>query len=559
MIKSHQVNSRLIAFALLLSVSVGSTLAQPVVTRGPYLNLGTTTSMVVRWRTDVGADSKIWYGTTLDTTSMTSMGTASSVTDHEMNVTGLTANTKYFYAIGTTSIMLAGADSGHYFVTSPPAGTKQPIRIWAIGDFGEGNTNHAAVRDAFKEFTGDGHADVWVWLGDNAYDDGLDSEYQTNTFDMYPEIFTNTVVWPALGNHDYGSLHPLILSQPDAYLDAFTLPTAGEAGGTASGNEGYYSYDIGNVHFVCLNSENYTWSGFPPAITITHDPAMTTWLQNDLAANNSDWLIAYFHATPYADGTHSENYSGSDPIAIVDGIIMRTMRDYFVPILESYGVDLILAGHSHDYERSYLTYGNYGSGGPYPPDSTILDGGTGRLSDGTPYQKMTTGPFANKGGVFCVVGCSAKTGNFTGDNQLDHELMIFDDYRLGSLLIEIDDDQLDAYFIDTSGTAWDNFTIIKTLAPSVEDNELQGDNLTVYPNPFASQLFIEYNLEKEKQVLLDVIDLSGKTVYTIIDEMQTAGSHKYTINAAQTGLVAGAYLLQFKTEGVLIVQKTIRL
>jgi hypothetical protein len=286
---------------------------------------------------------------------------------------------------------------------------------------------------------------------------------------------------------------------------------------------------------------------------------MLAWLEDDLTNNaNKDWIIAYVHATPYADGTHSEAYSGSDLIKKLDGTVMRAVRDNIVPILEQHGVDLVLAGHSHDYERSYFTYGNYGSGGPYPPDSTILDGGTGRLSDGTPYQKMTTGPFANKGGVFCVVGCSAKTGNFTGDNQLDHELMIFDDYRLGSLLIEVDDDQLDAYFIDTSGTAWDNFTIIKTLSLSVEEN-VQVDNLTVYPNPFASQLFIEYTLEKEKQVLLDVIDLSGKTVYTIIDEMQTAGSHKYTIDAAQTGLVAGAYLLQFKTEGVLIVQKTIRL
>jgi hypothetical protein len=58
---------------------------------------------------------------------------------------------------------------------------------------------------------------------------------------------------------------------------------------------------------------------------------------------------------------------------------------------------------------------------------------------------------------------------------------------------------------------------------------------------------------------LDIIDLAGKKVYTIVQGSQLAGKFKYTVNSQKTGLVAGAYLLQFKTEGVLIVQKTIRL
>ncbi|MBL4657549.1 MAG: metallophosphoesterase, partial [Flavobacteriales bacterium] len=533
----------------------------PTVVRGPYLNSGTPSSMVVRWNTDTTTDSKIWYGTSVDTASMTSMINNSLDTSHIMSVTGLTANTKYYYAIGTTSEMFAGADNGHYFVTSPVVGTKQPIKIWAIGDFGEGNTNQGKVRDAFKDYTGDGHADVWLWLGDNAYDGGRYSEYQTAAFDMYPTIFPQTVLWPSLGNHDYGENQPIAPDGPGPYLELFTLPTAGEAGGLASGNELYYSFDYGNVHFISINSEAYTYTTNFPNVTLTHDSTMLAWIENDLASNtNTDWLVAYLHATPYANGTHTENYTGTDILKIVDGSVMRSVRDNIVPILENYGVDLVLAGHSHDYERSYLVYGNYGTGGPYPPDSTVVDAGTGRMAEGAPYQKFATGANANKGGVFCVVGCSAKIGSGPPDDgPLNHELMVFDDYRLGSLLIEVDDDQLDAYFIDTSGTAWDNFTIIKTFASSVPDLENKERSLKVYPNPFADQLTIEYTLDLEEEVSLTLLDLTGQQVYAIVDSKQSAGNYKYTIDAENTGLSKGVYLLQLKTEGSLVVQKTIRL
>ena len=161
----------------------------PIVSRGPYLNLGTASSMIVRWSTDIGADGKIWYGTTLDTAAMMSAVNATLTTEHEFNITGLSANTRYYYAIGTATAMLVGADSGHYFQTSPPVGARQPIRIWAIGDFGTGSTKQTAVKDAYLEYSNNAHTDVWLWLGDNAYNDGRDADYETNTFPMYPEIF----------------------------------------------------------------------------------------------------------------------------------------------------------------------------------------------------------------------------------------------------------------------------------------------------------------------------------------------------------------------------------
>lgn len=551
------MKTKLFAFALITFIGLGAAIAQPVVSRGPYLNIGTTSSMIVRWRTDVSADAKIWYGTSLDTASMASQVDANMAIEHEFKITGLTASTKYYYAIGTTTTMLAGSDSGHYFLTSPPAGTKQPIRIWGIGDFGEGNSNQAAVRDAYKSFSNNEHTDVWLWFGDNAYNDGLDAELQIGAFDMYPELFAKTVLWPSLGNHDYGTTHPIVSSSPDAYLDAFTLPTSGEAGGLASNKKEYYSYDYGNVHFLSLNSEAYTYS-IIPSIEIAHDQTMLTWIENDLANNtNKDWIIAYLHAPPYSDGTHTENYSGFDPIKKVDGLIMRGVRDHIVPILESYGVDLVIGGHSHNYERSHFMYGNYGDESPYPSDSTIIDAGNGNMS--SPYLKLASGPYANKGGVFCVVGSSAKIGSLGNDGDLTHELMNASEYRLGSLLIEIDDDQLDAYFVDTSGTAWDQFTIIKEFPTGIDNTSLEESILKVYPNPFKGPLTVEYTLKTDQQVTLNILDLNGKQVYSIVDAKQAVGLHKYTIDPENTGLSTGAYLLQLKAEGTLIVQKTIKL
>ncbi|HIA37716.1 MAG TPA: metallophosphoesterase, partial [Flavobacteriales bacterium] len=76
--------------ALLASITLYDIAAQtPGVIRGPYLNLGTSSSVVIRWRTDISSDTKVWYGTQLDTATMVSVIDASATTEHELNITGL--------------------------------------------------------------------------------------------------------------------------------------------------------------------------------------------------------------------------------------------------------------------------------------------------------------------------------------------------------------------------------------------------------------------------------------------------------------------------------------
>ena len=311
--------------------------------RGPYLQSGTASSVIIKWRTDEATDSVVHYGLAPDSLTLSATN-STSTTEHAVQLTGLSADVQYFYSVGTSSVTLAGGDSDHFVVTAPLPGTAKPTRIWVIGDSGTADRNARAVRDAFLNFTGSRDPDLWIMLGDNAYNDGTDVEYQAAVFDTYPQVLARTVLWPTLGNHDGFTADSTTESGP--YYDIFSLPRNGEAGGVASGTEAYYSFDYGNMHFICLDSDETDRSA---------DGAMMTWLAADLAANDKEWVIAFWHHPPYSKGNHDSD--GEDQAI--------SMRENAVPLLERYGVDLVLTGHSHSYERSYLIDGHYGLSGTY--------------------------------------------------------------------------------------------------------------------------------------------------------------------------------------------------
>ncbi|HKG98586.1 MAG TPA: metallophosphoesterase family protein, partial [Pyrinomonadaceae bacterium] len=313
------------------------------VTRGPYLQIGTPNSTVVRWRTNIATDSRISYGTTQGSLT-TNADNATQTTEHEMVLSNLSPATKYFYSVGSTTQTLAGNDTSYFFVTSPVAGTASPTRIWILGDSGTANANAQAVRNAYLNFTGSTHTNLWLMLGDNAYETGTDSEYQAAVFDMYPTTLRQSVLWPTIGNHDTAQSTNPPASLP--YFSMFTLPANAQAGGMASGTEKYYSFDYANIHFICLDSMTSDRSVNGP---------MATWLRADLASSTRQWTIAFWHHPPYSKGSHDSDVETE----------LAEMRANALPILEAYGVDLVLSGHSHSYERSFLIDSHYGSSGNF--------------------------------------------------------------------------------------------------------------------------------------------------------------------------------------------------
>jgi len=149
-----------------------------------------------------------------------------------------------------------------------------------------------------------------IHTGDVAYDAGTVGQLEDNVFDVYAGLFRNIPFFPAAGNHEYGT------QGAAPFRSVFSLPT------TAS-NEQWYSYDWGTVHFAALDTE------------ADYD-TQVAWLDRDLAASTLPWKVVYMHRPPYSSGEH-----GSD-------IGLRTK---LAPVLEKHHVQLVLAGHDHDYER----------------------------------------------------------------------------------------------------------------------------------------------------------------------------------------------------------------
>ena len=158
----------------------------PAITRGPYIQSTTSGSTLLKWRTNIAADSKVQWGAT--TAYGSSATVAALVTEHQVAVNGLTANSKYFYSIGSTTAVLQGT-TANFFWTAPVTGAAQTVRIWAIGDFGNGSTAQTAVVNSYVNYLGANKNDMWLWLGDNAYNSGTDAEFQSNVFNKYSVQF----------------------------------------------------------------------------------------------------------------------------------------------------------------------------------------------------------------------------------------------------------------------------------------------------------------------------------------------------------------------------------
>jgi hypothetical protein len=423
--------------------------------RGPYLQMGTPTSMIVKWRTSNFVTGKVMFGT--DSTNL-NMNTSelSSTDNHEVQLTGLAPHTKYFYAIGSSTDTLFGyGDYSNFFYTSRYTGDKSPIRMWVLGDAGTANSNQRDVRDAYYTYTGSQYTDLVLQLGDNAYSDGKDSEYQDAMFEnMYEDILRKTVFWSTIGNHDEHSVN--LSSQTGPYFDIYSFPKNGEAGGLASGTEEYYSYNYGNVHFIVLSSENGD---------LTTNGTMLTWLNNDINNTLQDWIIAYWHHPPYSKGSHDSDVSSRE----------TKMRENALPILEAAGVDMVLCGHSHSYERSYFINGHYSYSFNYDDNIHELDGSSGEHLVDCSYLKTTQGTQAGKGAVYAVAGSSGKTSS----GSLNHPVMYMGVSDLGSMVIDVEDNRMDVRFLRENGNIDDYFTIMKDVEKVETKNLFTGQSTTL--------------------------------------------------------------------------------
>ncbi|MGC1630577.1 MAG: T9SS type A sorting domain-containing protein, partial [Gelidibacter sp.] len=164
----------------------------------------------------------------------------------------------------------------------------------------------------------------------------------------------------------------------------------------------------------------------------------------------------------------------------------------FLSILENNGVDLVLSGHSHSYERSYFLNGHYGLSNTFN-SSTHTVGANGDLSgkedqaDG-PYTKTASG---TQGTVYITTGSAGKISG----GSLNHKAIYASINQLGSCVLEIDNDgatgqNLNVKFLTMGGTIADYFTINKTGVILSTENKIDN-SIKAYPVPAKTVINIK--------------------------------------------------------------------
>jgi tartrate-resistant acid phosphatase type 5 len=235
-------------------------------------------------------------------------------------------------------------------VLSNDAPGQTAVRFAVIGDYGDAGADAACVAALVKSW----HPDFIITLGDNNYPSGEAATIDDNIGQHYSEfiypysgVYTSSVAlnrfFPSLGNHDWVTVN----AQP--YLDYFPISSSAANTGS-SGNERYYDFIQGPVHFFALDSDPNEPDGNDAG------SIQANWLQAQLAASTTPWQLVYFHHAPYSSGPHGSNETLQWPFA-------------------TWGADVVMAGHDHTYERLFV------DGIPYFVNGL---GGRGIYNFGTP-------------------------------------------------------------------------------------------------------------------------------------------------------------------------------
>lgn len=408
--------------------------------RAPYLQMPSSDAMSIVWHTAEPEIGLVRYGLTPEKLDKEIKEAVASEA-HELRLTGLQPAQRYYYVVGNTETIAPNGSEDHWFMTTPETGDDAAVRLWVIGDSGVPGEIGLAVREAMKTWLkdnpreGEPYLNQWLALGDNAYRSGSNQQYQAALFDAYPSILQNIPLWPVYGNHD---------ARRWAFFDIFSLPEQAESGGVISASEHYYSFDYANIHYVMLDSQ---------ASDREPEGDMLTWLKRDLQAyqsSNQDWLIVAFHHPPYSKGTHDSDDEGDSGGRLVD------MRQMALPLLEQYGVDLVLSGHSHGYERSYLMACHYGDSSQFGEANIVSRGVSAQ------HNNFVKTKDAHSGTIYIVAGASAKVDNA----EMNHPAMAVSMLKAGSLVIDIEGDRLISRYINMNAEVEDEFTIEKVADES---------------------------------------------------------------------------------------------
>lgn len=411
--------------------------------RPVYLQLAAPDGMTLRWGTQTATADTVFYGLTPDRLDKQQVETQATL-NHRVRLKGLQAHTRYYYRIQHQGQWLQ--PQAEWFVTSPAANSKHTARLWILGDPGK-YRDRAHARDAGLAWlkahgqNRKAYADVLLTTGDNAYPSATNADYLREFFIPYQNVLKNIPLWTVYGNHD---------ARRWTYYKLFATPRQAESGGLASGSKHYYSFDYGPAHVIVLDNHHFE---------LAASSAMTDWLQQDIRQAKQKWVIVLFHHPPYTGGTYD-----SDNDKHSRGRMKRT-RENLLPILEKAGVDLVINGHSHVYERSHLLHCHYGKSDSFA-NNMILDRGqlaagnnqaSEDLSGELIYSKSGQHAAGYTGTMYMVLGSTGE-GN---RRAIDHPALPITSAKAGSVVLDVDEQSMRSRYITASGTVEDPFRLVR--------------------------------------------------------------------------------------------------
>ncbi len=227
------------------------------------------------------------------------------------------------------------------------------FNIAAVGDWGCNSNTDKTVNSIKNQ-----NPELILGLGDYSYESSADCWLDT-LGPIYDHNNPNSnKMQISIGNHENSGSEDL-----NTYLNAFSLTRQfGQV----------YSFNYNNVHFLSMATE----------ISYSSSSAQNAFVKQDLDAasknQNIDWIIVYFHKPMYSSPSSCSSCPGES-----------SLRDIYHPLFDQYGVDLVLEGHTHDYQRSFPIKFNSNS----KSNPTITDTNRNNYNDpaGQIYSLVGTG------------------------------------------------------------------------------------------------------------------------------------------------------------------------
>lgn len=310
--------------------------------------------------------------------------------NHHVTLKDLFYDTDYEYRVEhlrNAQIVTAYQQTFH---TRLFAGTPEAFSFVAYGDSAYDNppANFVSVQQRINQL----NPAFTILTGDNAYGDDTDPSSawgshaaQDLRFDpslnaATPAFIGQHIEYPTLGNAD------LATNGGQASRDNYSLPLNGPIDSAASGDyfssrlEHNYSFDYGNVHFATFDSSSY----FGPEASVQRLQEQLTWLVSDMTASHATWKVVYTHYPILAsDG----NKTADDPY-----------YQQVITALRTAGVNLLLVGDSHTYQRSYPLTGYEGDQAIFVADTDNTydaDAGLVQVVIGTGGRGLNPGSFGS--------------------------------------------------------------------------------------------------------------------------------------------------------------------